>query len=28
MVVPRPLQRQTLARLCKLLARVPAAEAA
>jgi acetyl-CoA carboxylase carboxyl transferase subunit beta len=28
MVVPRPLQRQTLARLCKLLTRAPAAEAA
>jgi acetyl-CoA carboxylase carboxyl transferase subunit beta len=28
MVVPRPLQRQTLARLCRLLTRAPAAEAA
>jgi acetyl-CoA carboxylase carboxyl transferase subunit beta len=28
MVVPRPRQRVTLARLCKLLSRVPAAEAA
>src|ERR1700722_1932832 len=28
MVVPRPLQRQTLARVCRLLARVPAAKAA
>src|SRR5580704_731082 len=28
MVVPRPLQRQTLARLCRLLTRSPAAEAA
>jgi hypothetical protein len=26
--VPRPLQRQTLARLCRLLTRAPAAEAA
>ncbi len=28
MVVPRPLQRETLARLCRLLTRAPAAEAA
>ena len=28
MVVARPRQRETLARLCRLLARVPAAEAA
>src|SRR5271170_7160688 len=28
MVVPRPFQRQTLARLCRLLTRAPAAEAA
>ena len=28
MVVPRPQQRETLARLCRLLTRAPAAEAA
>jgi acetyl-CoA carboxylase carboxyl transferase subunit beta len=28
MVVPRPQQRQTTARLCRLLTRIPAAEAA